>query len=243
MKNLIFFFRTQVAITLLLTSIALFADSAWAQSSLFNIPTSDVIDTGTLYLEADFDARLARYRDGGWQSYGVLGVYGVKKKVEIGMNAYLVRSSAGIEPIELQPNFKIKLFDDESRGLSLSGGAIAYLPVSRQMRSGSVASVYVVASKQLETGWAPRLSLGGYQLIGSKRDSGSKRGLLLGVEQPVYKGLSFIAGWNSGKNRFGYAAVGIGVAVTKRSYLSSAYYFGNESRSNDSFGLYYGMTF
>jgi hypothetical protein len=87
------------------------------------------------------------------------------------------------------------------------------------------------------------LTGGAYQLIGAKADAGSKRGFLLGVEQPVHKHVTFVADWNTGKNRFGYAAAGFGLTLTKRSYLWSAYYFGNEGRANNSLGIYYGYSF
>ena len=73
--------------------------------------------------------------------------------------------------------------------------------------------------------------------------------VLIGLVAPllgvfiVIRRLSLIADWNTGKNRFGYAAAGFGLAVSKKSYLSSAYYFGNQGRGNNSFGIYYGLTF
>ena len=106
-----------------------------------------------------------------------------------------------------------------------------------------MASVYGVGSKKFKNGWSPKLTGGAYQLIGAKADAGSQRGFLLGIEQPVHKRVTFVADWNTGKNRFGYAAAGFGLTLTKRSYLWSAYYFGNEGRANNSLGIYYGYSF
>ena len=80
-------------------------------------------------------------------------------------------------------------------------------------------------------------------LLGATPDSSDSRGFLLGVEQPVHKRVSLIADWNTGKNRFGYAAAGVGITLTEQSYLYSAYYFGNEGRANNSLGIYYGFSF
>jgi hypothetical protein len=224
------------------TALLLFS-AAGAQTSLFNIPTAEVTEEGSFYLEADFDAHFARYRKGGWQSYGFLGVYGLRKNMEIGVNAYVTRTADGYEPVEIQPNIKYRMYNNESNGISISTGAIAYIPLSRQFKGDSTASVYAVAGKKFMGDWTPRLSAGAYQLIGARPDSGSKQGFLLGIEQPAHSRITLLADWNSGKNRFGYSAAGIGVSLTKNSYLYSAYYFGNEGRGNNSLGIYYGFSF
>lgn len=214
-----------------------------AQSSLFNIPTAETLEKGEKYIEADFDAHFGSYRNGGWQSYGVLGVYGLNNRVEVGLNAYTTRSADGFEAVELQPNFKVKAYQNESLGLTVSTGAIAYLTLNDRFRKDATVSAYVLAGKSFKRDWTPRLTVGAYQLIGATPDSTDSRGFLFGVEQPVHKRVNLIADWNTGKNRFGYAATGVGITLTKRSYLYSAYYFGNEGRGNNSLGIYYGYSF
>ena len=221
----------------------MFAGTASAQSSYFNTPTSDVMPTGELYIEADLDARLSRFRDGGWQSVGFSSVYGLRKKTEVGLNAYFTRTADGFEPVELQPNVKYQFHNNEAHGTSLAAGAIAYIPIKRDFVSDSLAAFYVVGGKRFKGEWAPKVSGGAYQLVGMKRDSGDSRGLTFAVEQPLHRRVSLIVDWNTGKNRFGYAAVGLGTTITKRSYLYSAYYFGNEGRENNFLGVYYGMSF
>lgn len=220
-----------------------FAVPAAAQSSLFATPSSDVLGKGELYLEADFDAHFASYRKGGWQSYGFQSIYGVGRKAEIGVNAYTLKGENGFEPVEIQPNFKYQVYNNESNGVAVAGGAVAYIPLSGRFRNDTFGSVYAVASKKFGRSWTPRFSGGAYQLIGAKADSGSKNGFLLGIEQPVHSRITLIADWNTGKNRFGYAAAGVGTTLTKNSYLYSAYYFGNEGRVNNFFGIYYGFSF
>lgn len=221
----------------------LMAAAVQAQSSLFNIPTTDVAGERQGYIEADFDTNFASYRNEGWRSYGFMGIYGINKKTEVGINAYAVRTIDGFEPVELQPNLKYRVYNNETYGVAVSTGAIAYIPVSKQLKNNSVGSVYAVASKQFKGDWSPRFTGGAYRMIGSKEGDGSKHGFLLGVEQPVFSGVTFIADWNSGKNRLGYSAAGVGISLTNRSYLSSAYYFGNEGRRNNFFGIYYGYSF
>jgi len=242
MNILPFLQRNLRGVSLVILTIAASAQVD-AQSSLFNVPTSEVMEEGSAYIEADFDAHFAKYRNGGWQSYGVSAIYGLRKKTEIGLNAYLVRSADGLSPVEIQPNIKYRLYVNESLGVSVSTGAIAYIPVSKRFGRDAMASAYVVAGKKFKSEWSPRFSAGAYQLIGTKSGSGSTRGVLLGVEQPVHSRVVLIADWNTGKNRFGYSAAGVGITFTKKSYLYSAYYFGNEGRGNNSLGVYYGYSF
>lgn len=222
-------------------SVLCFAGVANGQSAYFNIPTSDILPEKELYLEADFDAKLSRFRDGGWQSFGFSSIYGVRKKMEIGLNAYFVRTIDGFEPTELQPNVKFRLHNSEDKGTSLAVGGIAYLPLRNGFSKDTLASVYVAGAKKFKREWTPKITAGAYQLIGG-RDVGDRRGFLLAVEQPVHSRVSLIADWNTGKNRLGYAATGVGITLTKRSYLYSAYYFGNEGAGNNFLGVYYGFS-
>lgn len=223
--------------------ISYFAEPLYAQSAYFSVPTAEVMTEREGYLGADLDVHFDRLRNGGWQSYGLSGIYGVRKDTEIGINAYVVRTEKGLEPVELQPNFKYRAYVNETAGVSISLGSIAYIPIKKRFSRETMASVYAVAGKKFSGPWSPRLTGGAYQLVGAKQDSGSKRGLLLAVEQPVHSRVVFIADWNSGKNRFGYAAAGVGITLTNRSYLYSAYYFGNQGRGNNSLGVYYGLSF
>ena len=55
----------------LLSACLLFSfSSAAAQSTVFNIPSSDVQAPRKVYLEADFITHFASYKDGGYQTYG-----------------------------------------------------------------------------------------------------------------------------------------------------------------------------
>lgn len=243
MNILLFLLRKLFVTSFMLITLVALSSSARAQSSLFNVPTSEVMGDGSFYVEADLDAHFARYRNGGWQSYGFSGIYGIAKKTEVGLNAYLVRTGDGLEPVELQPNIKYRFYVNESTGISVATGAIAYIPVSKRFGRDAMASVYVIAGKKFKTEWTPRFSAGAYQLVGTKNGSGSTRGVLLGIEQPIHRRVSLIADWNSGKNRFGYSAAGVGLTLTKTTYLYSAYYFGNEGRGNNSLGVYYGYSF
>jgi len=219
------------------------SSSTAAQSSLFNIPTTDTLERGETYIEADFDANLARVREDRWQSFGGMAVRGISKRFEVGVNAYAVRSADRFEPVEIQPNAKWKVYGNEDNGFSFATGIIGYLPISKGFHRIANLSVYAVASKQFASERAPRVTGGVYQLLGATPDKSDSRGFLIGIEQPLFKRTTFIGDWKSGKNRFGYGAAGFGVALTKRSAIYTAYYFGNEGRGNNFLGVYYSRTF
>ena len=110
-----------VQLTLLLAALLLFVSPAAAQSTLFTAPTTDVQARGSVYLEADFITHFASYKDGGYQTYGPRVVVGLPKNTEVGVNVFYNKSS-GPEPVELQPNFKWKFFENETRGLAAAAG-------------------------------------------------------------------------------------------------------------------------
>lgn len=214
-----------------------------AQSGLFNTPTTDVMTAGGTYLEADFDAHLTGYERGGYQSYGVYSLHGVNKRMEVGLNAYYTKAGNAPLSIELQPNAKWQFYSSEDNGIAAASGVILYLPINHRTGSDTFCSVYATVSKKVSAMRGARFTTGGYALLGRYAEKGSKRGATFGYEQPLHRKLSFIMDWKTGKNRFGYAAAGLGITLSRRSLLYSAYYFGNEGRGNNSFGIYYGVSF
>ena len=101
--------------------------SVRAQSTIFNIPSSDVQSPGKVYFEADFITHFASYKDGGYQTYGPRVVVGLPGHTEVGVNVFYTRTSPG-EPIDVQPNFKWQFYDNEKRGLAVAAGVLISFP-------------------------------------------------------------------------------------------------------------------
>lgn len=215
---------------------------ARAQTSLFTVPTGEVLPAGESYLEFDFDTRPLGRRDGGFQSYGVFFVHGARKGMEVGVSAYFTKDWQESGPVELQSNVKFSLYESEEKGVSVGAGGILYAPTGRA-GGDTMGMLYSTVTKSVPALRGARLTGGGYALVGQNRGAGHNAGALFGYEQPLHRRLSFIADWNTGRNRFGYAAAGFGLTLSKRSALYSAYYFGNEGRGNNSLGVYYGLSF
>ncbi len=235
--------RTAACLAALLALALSYAPrEARAQTSLFTVPTAESLPEGETYLEFDFDAHPTSYRKGGFQSYGVFLVRGVGKGVEVGANVYFLKDGDGeTEPVEFQSDIKWQFYNNEGKGLGAAVGGILFAPAGRG-GGDTVGMLYASATKTVEAMNGAQLTGGGYGLVGRNGDGGSRAGALLGFVQPVTRKLSFMADWNSGRNRFGYGAAGLGLDMTKRSSLYSAYYFGNEGRANNFFGVYYGLT-
>ncbi len=215
-----------------------------AQSTLFNIPSTDVLAKKKVYLEFDFISHFESHDKGGFQGYVPRTVVGVGKRTEVGLNASFIDAYSPDQPVELQPNVKHQFYQNEGNGVTVSGGGILYLPVTHRTGTDTFGMIYTVVSKQVKASHGPRFTGGAYGLVGRVSGSGSTGGAIVGYEQPLAPGkVSFVADWFSGKNRFGYVTPGLSFTVSKSSVLYAGYSVGNQGRKNNALFVYYGITF
>ena len=226
----------------LISTLVLACANVTAQSTVFNIPSTDVQSPGSVYLEADFIIHFGSLREGGYQEYGPRVVVGLPGNMEVGINAFHTRAEPA-EPIELQPNFKWQFYANEKRGLAFATGVLISTPITRRSSGTTSAQLYVVGSKSFEGTYGPRVTFGGYHLVGSLDDDIDKNGVMLGLEQPLTKKISFVTDWSSGNNDYGYLVVGTGITLSPKSLLYTGYNFGNQGRGNNYLGVFYGYTF
>jgi hypothetical protein len=215
---------------------------ASAQSTIFNVPSSDVQAPRKVYLEADFITHFASYQNGGYQTYGPRVVVGLPGRTEVGVNAYYTRSSDP-EPINVEPNFKWQFYNNEKLGVAISAGVLVSIPVTHRRGNRTTGMVYVVGSKSFQTSHAPRLTFGGYQLVGRFDPGTDRTGVLAGYEQQITSRFSVLADWFSGNNDLGAVTPGIGFVLSPQDSVYAGYSFGNHGRGNNSLGIYYGHTF
>ncbi len=138
---------------------------------------------------------------------------------------------------------KQNVYRNEKLGLTISGGAVAFVPLRSRNGDKTAVMVYGVADKTVEKLNGMTLIGGAYHVFGGPTDFGDKTGVILGINQPVIKRVSIVADWFSGKNRLGYASAGFNFGITKRQYLTTGWSFGNSGRGNNAFAAYYGITF
>lgn len=213
-----------------------------AQSTIFNIPSTDVMGEKRFYVEADVIAKFDKFDKGGFQTFGYRTVYGVRKNFEVGANFFYTRNGS-TSPKEFQGNTKYKVYDNEKYGVAISTGAQIFVPLNRSAGRRTYGMVYSNASKVIKQTRQTRVTGGIYTVVGAERDFGSKTGTIVGIEQPIKGKLTFTADWYSGKNRFGYSAAGFSYSFAKRQFFQVGYNFGNSGRGNNAFSAFYGFTY
>jgi hypothetical protein len=212
------------------------------QSTLFNIPSTDVVAAKKVYLEFDFLAHLEGYSNGGFQAYIPRAVVGLGKKFEVGVNVAFTRTGTP-NSVEIQPNIKYQAYSNEKNGLAVSTGAILYAPITRRSGTNTFGLLYANVSKQFKGTYGPRLTGGGYGLVNRTSGTGQRGGVMAGYEQPLHPKVKFVADWFSGNNRFGYVTPGVAFTTSKASALYAGYSIGNNGRKNNALFLYGGITF
>jgi hypothetical protein len=237
----------QRIVFLIALAVACSAQSALAQSTLFNIPTTDTVAKGKVYLEFDFQAQLPKPA-GADRQYTIdpRVVAGPGGNVEIGANVEGFRTPP-ITSTRLEPNIKWKFVHDNNNGLAAAAGSILYVPLNHRDTMNTFALVYGNFSKKLNPGNnGPRFTAGTYGVVTNGTWVGPKAGALVGYEQPIQSKITFVADWFSGKNFFGYFTPGFSIKLPANSVFNAGYSLGNNSyHGNDNrfLFLYYGITF
>jgi len=233
---------THLGIALLIALVAMCADKALAQSTIFNIPSTDVVAKKKVYFEFDLITHLESHDNGGFQSYVPRVVVGLGKGVEIGLNVSATDSAAPTV-VYAQPNIKWQAWASEEKGAAMTFGAIAYTPLRNRSDNDTFGLFYGNMSKKFKGDYGPRFTVGGYGLGGLDIAGVDKGGAMVGYEQALAKRVSFVADWFSGKNAFGYVTPGFSFALPKSSLLNIGYSIGNSGRKNNGLFVYYGITF
>lgn len=224
--------------------VLIFASSiVKAQSTLFNIPSTDVVTTKRVYVEFDFISHLEYHQKGGFQAYVPRVVVGVAKNLEAGANVAFLDAVSPDQPAEFQPNVKYQFYKNEEYGVAAAAGGILYTPIANRTAIDTFGLIYTTVSKKFKGDHGPRLTSGAYGLVGRANGNGSEGGAIVGYEQPLLRRVTFVADWLTGKNRFGYVTPGISITVTKSSALYAGYSIGNTGRKNNALFVYYGITF
>ena len=221
--------------------IVLQRQTAFAQSTIFNIPTTDASAPKKVYFEFDFLRHLESHDNGGFQTYIPRVVVGVGKGVEVGLNVASTHSAAPTV-VYAQPNIKWRFYANEEGGTAMSAGAIAFTPLKDRSVNDSFGFFYGNASKKFKGDHGPRFTVGGYGIAGLNADV-DKGGAMVGYEQPIASKVSFVTDWFSGRNGFGYVTPGFSFALPKNQLVNVGYSFGNYGRKNNALFVYYGVTF
>jgi len=161
----------------------------------------------------------------------------------VGANVAFLDTMSPAQPVEFQPNVKYQFYNNEDFGVAAAAGGILYTPITNRTATDTFGLLYTTVSKKFKGDYGPRLTGGGYGLVGRANGNGSEGGAIVGYEQPLLRRVNFVTDWLSGKNRFGYLTPGISITVTKSSAFYAGYSVGNFGRKNNALFLYYGIIF
>lgn len=177
-----------------------------AQQTIFNVPTSDVLDRGKVYGEIDAAFKLDRRDE--FSRFSALVprvVVGVGGKVEVGVNV-IGNVQPGADSTAIVPTVKWKFFENAKKDIALFAGTNLYIPLrNRSYNFGSYS--YAAMSKTINK---TRLTAGGY--VASKNVFASKAvrgGGLFGVEHALNSKVSLAADWITGRHASGYFTPGV----------------------------------
>ena len=215
MKELIFF----VFIFLFLSAV-----NVPAQQTIFNVPTTDVLDKGKVYVELDAAFKtndqeaLSKF-----SSFVPRVVFGVGGNVEVGLNV-TGNIQPGSDSTTLVPTVKWKFYQNEKKDFALIAGNNLFIPVrNRAYKFGTYS--YVAGSKTINK---TRLTAGGF--VASKNVFASdavRTGGQFGIEQAINSKFSVAADWITGRHASGYLTPGVIYNPTSRITTYYSYSLGN----------------
>jgi hypothetical protein len=225
--------------------LGVFTAPAAAQSTIFNIPTTDTVAPKKGYFEIDYLAQLPTPDFGAFQIFTPRIVAGVAPNVEVGVNFANTRyADGGGTFAQIQPNIKYKFFADDESGVAAAAGLVWYSALNHRDLADDFGLVYGLVSKKVKSGdYGPRFHGGIY---GTLSYVDNTAGAILGYEQPVSSKVSVVADWFSQKNFWGYFTPGVSITLPHSGLLNIGYSIGNDSydgNKNRAFFIYYGVTF
>src|SRR5262245_57122256 len=140
-----------LAMSLALSAIAV--TPAAAQSTIFNIPTTDTVAQGKGYFEFDYLPQAPGPEAGQFQIFTPRGIAGVVPQAEVGVNVATTHIGDGGGNVGyFQPNGKYKFYADDAKGVAAAAGVIGYIAMNNRDFNDSFGQVYVNASKKIESG-------------------------------------------------------------------------------------------
>ena len=235
--------RAGILSALVLLSLCGASEAARAQQTIFNVPSTDVLDRGKVYAELD-----AAFKPndsealGRFSSFVPRVVVGAGGRVEVGLNV-TGNVQPGPDATTLVPVIKYKFYDGKDNGFAIVGGDHLFAPVrNRAYNAGNY--VYLEFSKTFKQS-GTRLTAGGYDFTRSVVANANRAGGQFGFEQPVGKKVTLAADYFTGKHAAGYFTPGAVFRVGPKLTGYAGYSIGNQnpSRGNHFFLLELGYNF
>lgn len=221
-----------VVIGLLALLFVLFIHSATspvqAQQTIFNIPSTDVLDKGKVYAELDASLKPASGSEVmKFSSFVPRVVAGVGSNVEVGLNI-TGNIQPGADSTTLVPTIKWKPVRGRDNGWAMVVGNSLFVPVrNRAYNAGNY--FYAAASKTLKSG--ARVTFGGYDFTRNVVAPANRAGGQFGFEQPLNRKLTLAADWLTGRHGAGFFTPGMIFKAGPKITGYAGYSIGNQNAS------------
>ena len=223
--------------------IAAISINAPAQQTVFNVPTTDVLDKGKVYFELDVSAKpndSAAVNK--FSAFVPRLVIGAGHRIEAGVNI-LGNVQPGPDSTTISPTIKWKAYDGKEGGWAVVLGDNVFIPVRNRAYD---VGTYSYAMTQKTFKQSTRIGFGGYFF--SKNvvaPNANRAGGQFTIEQPLNKKVTLAADWFTGKQGAGYFTPGVVFKVGSKVTGYASYSIGNQnaSRGNHYFLLEFGYNF
>ncbi len=226
-----------------LSWVALAAASIQAQETVFNVPTTDVLDKGKVYFELDVSAKpndsaaVTRF-----SSFVPRLVVGAGYRIEAGLNI-LGNIQPGPDSTTISPTIKWKVYDGGDDDWALVLGDNVFIPVRNRTYN---AGTYTYAMTQKTFKHGTRIGFGAYFFSENVvAPNANRAGGQFTFELPLNKKVTLAADWFTGKHAAGYFTPGVVFKVGKKITGYACYSIGNQNatRGNHYFLLEFGYNF
>ncbi len=209
-----------------------FAARANAQQTIFNVPSTDILDKGKVYVELDSTFRFNDTRSvNKFSSFVPRVVAGTGGNVEVGLNV-TGNINPGIDSTTLVPAIKYRVYNGEKNGVAVVVGDNVYIPVrNKSYNVGNYA--YAQVSKTFKS--KTRITGGGYYFTKNVVAAAARVGGQFGFEQPITDKFGVAADWYTGKNGAGYFTPGINFKPHPKVTGYIGYSIGNENPRTNNF--------
>ncbi len=205
------------------------ANAVSAQQTIFNVPTTDVLDQGKVYVELDASFKTNDQAAlGKFSSFVPRVVLGAGHNVEVGLNLN-GNIQPGPDTTTLVPTVKWKFYENKKKDLALVAGTNIYIPVRNRAYNFGTYS-YAAVSKTINK---TRLTAGGY--VFSKNvvaPNAVRAGGQFGFEQTINKKLTLAADWITGRHASGYFTPGLIYKPHRQVTAYFSYSIGNAGAKN-----------
>jgi len=197
-----------------------------AQQAIFNIPSTDVLDRGKVYIELDAPFKPV---DPMFSSFVPRVVVGTGGRIEVGINI-TGNIQPGVDSTALAPSIKWKFYDGGDNGWAAIAGNTVTIPVRNKSYSAGNYS-YAAVSKTFKAG--TRVTAGGYHFSPNVVAANAQRaGGQFAIEHPITRRVTLAADWMTGNHAGGYFTPGVIYKPHPKVTLYTAYSIGNSGAGN-----------